>query len=90
MIVERGRALHPKSNIIRIYIKGKYGRRRLISVGEYYPADLRNTDNQLAISDEIWLKVEKSIRNRIEQENIYGFIGMHLHRQFGRDTDNKN
>ena len=37
-----GRALHPKSNVTRIYIKCRYGGRGLISVEEYCAAELRS------------------------------------------------
>ena len=39
-----GRALHPKSNVMRIYIKCKYGGRGLISLEDCCAAELRNID----------------------------------------------
>ena len=39
-----GRALHPKLNDVRIYIKRRYGGQGLTSVEECCAADLRSTD----------------------------------------------
>ena len=39
-----GSALHPKSNLTRIYIKHRYGGRGLINVEECCAAELRSTD----------------------------------------------
>ena len=39
-----GRALHPKLNDVRIYIKRRYGAQGLTSVEECCAADLRRTD----------------------------------------------
>ena len=47
-----GRALHPKSNVMRIYIKHRYGRRGLISVKECCAAELRSIDFYLVNSEE--------------------------------------
>ena len=50
-----GRALHLKSNVIRIYVKRRYG--GLISVEECCAAEIRSTDIYLANSEEELLKV---------------------------------
>ena len=77
-----GRALHPKSNVMRIYIKCRYGGRGLISVEECCAAELRNIGFYLANSEEDFLKVaarleklgkykiesKRGYNNRIEQE----------------------
>ena len=52
-----GRALHPKSNVMRIYIKRRYGERGLISVEECCAAELRSIYFYLANSEEDLLKV---------------------------------
>ena len=97
-----GRALHLKSNVIRIYIKCRYGGRGLISVEECCAAELRSIDFYLANSEEELLKVaasleklgkdkiesKKDYNNRIEQEKMDQLRSMKLHGQFGRDTDN--
>ena len=51
------RALHPKSNLMRIYIKRRYGGRGLISVEECCAAVLRSIDFYLVNSEEELLKV---------------------------------
>ena len=56
-----GRALHPKSNVMRIYIKRRYGGRGLISVEECCAAELRSIDYYLANSEEELLKVVTKI-----------------------------
>ena len=45
-----GRGLHPKSYVMRIYIKRRYGGRGLISVEECCAAELRSIDFYLANS----------------------------------------
>ena len=50
-----GRALHPKSNVMSIQIKIRYG--RLISVKESCAAELRSIDFYLVKSEEELLKV---------------------------------
>ena len=79
-----GRALHPKSNVMRIYIKRRYGGQGLISVEECCAAELRSIDFYLANSEEELLKVvarlenvgtdktesKKDYNNRIEQERM--------------------
>ena len=52
-----GRALHPNSNVTRVFIKRRYGGRRLISVEECYAAELRSIDFYLVNSEEELLKV---------------------------------
>ena len=49
--------MHRKSNVMRIYIKRKYGGRALISVEECCAVESRNIDHYLANSDEMLLKV---------------------------------
>ena len=70
-----GRALHPKSNVIRIYIKRRYGGQGLISVEECCAAELRSIDFYLANSEEKLLKVvaklEKLGKDKIESKEDY-------------------
>ena len=97
-----GRALHPKSNVMRIYIKHRYGGRGLISVEECCAVELRNIGFYLANSEEELLKVvprcqeklgkdkfenKKDYNNRIEQEKLDQLRSMKLLGQFERDTD---
>ena len=67
-----GRALHPKSNLMKIYIKSRYGGRVLISVEKCYAAEFRSIDFYLANSEEKLLKVvarlEKSEKDKIESK----------------------
>ena len=98
-----GRALHPKSNVMRIYIKRRYEGRGLISVEECCAAELRSIDFYLASSEEELLKVvarleklgkdkiesKKDYNNRIDQEKMDQVRSMKLQGQFGRDTDDK-
>ena len=98
-----GRALHLKSNVMRIYIKCRYGGRGLISVEECCAAELRSIDFHLANSEEELLIVvarieklgkekidrKKDCSNRIEQEKMDQLRNIKLHGQSGRDTDNK-
>ena len=98
-----GRALHPKPNVMRIYIKCRYRGRGLISVEECCAAELRSIDFYLANSEEELLKVvarleklgkykiesKKDYNNRIEQEKMDQLRSMELHGQFERDTDDK-
>ena len=44
------RALHPKSNVMRIYIKRRYGGRGMINVEECCAAELRSIDFYLTNS----------------------------------------
>ena len=98
-----GRALHPKSNVMRIYIKGRYVGRGLVSVKECCATELRSIDFYLVNNEEELLKVvarleklqkdkidgKKDCNNRIEQEKMDQLRSMKLHGQFGRDTDDK-
>ena len=98
-----GRILHPKSNVMRIYIKRRYGGRGLISVEECCTTELRSIDFYLVNSEEELLKVvvrleklekdkiegKKDYINKIEQEKMVQLRSLKLHGQFGRDTDNK-
>ena len=52
-----GSDLNPQSNVMRIYIKRRYGGQGLISVEECCAADLRSIDFYLANSEEELLKV---------------------------------
>ena len=93
-----GRALHTKSNVIRIYIKCRYGGRGLISVEECCAAELRSIDFYLANSEEELLKVvarldklgkdkiedKKDYNTRIEQEKMDQLRSTKLHGQFER------
>ena len=67
-----GRALHPKSNLMRIYIKSRYEGRVLISVEECYAVEFRSIDFYLANSEEELLKVvaklEKSEKDKTESK----------------------
>ena len=98
-----GRALHPKSNVMRIYINHRYGGRGLISVEEFCAAELRRIDFYLARSEEELLKVvarleklgkdkieiKKDYNNRMEQEKMDQLRSMKQHGQLERDTDDK-
>ena len=95
------RVLHPKSNVMRIYVKRRYGGRGLISVEE--SAKLRSIDFYLVNSEEELLKLvarleklekdniesKKEYNNRIKQERMDQLRRMKLNGQFGRDTDDK-
>ena len=69
-----GRALNPKSNVMRICIKRRCGGRGLISVEECC-AELRSIDIYLANSEERLLKavttIEKLGKDKIESKNDY-------------------
>ena len=98
-----GRALHSQSNMMRIYIKRRYGGRGLISVEECCSAELRSIYFYLVNSEEELLKLvarlekldkgkidgKKDYNNRIEQERMDQLRRMKLNGQFGRDTDDK-
>ena len=66
-------ALHPKSNVMRIYIKRRYGGRGLISVEEC-AAELKSIDFYLAKSEQELLKVvarlEKLGKEKIERLKV--------------------
>ena len=70
-----GRALHSQSNMMRIYIKRRYGGRGLISVEECCAAELRSIDFYLVNSEEEILKVvtrlEKLEKYKIEGKKDY-------------------
>ena len=46
------RALHPKSNVIRLFMKRKHGVRGLISIEECVASEIRNLDEYIANSKE--------------------------------------
>ena len=99
-----GRALHPKSNGMRIYIKCMNGGQGLISVEECCAAELRSIDFYLLNSEEDLLKVvarlekldedkiegKKGCNDRIEQGKMDQLRSVKLHGQFGRDTDEES
>ena len=66
-----GRALHPKSNVMRIYIKRRYEGRGLISVEEFCAAELRSIDFYLVNSEEELLKVVARLE-KLEKDKIRG------------------
>ena len=96
-----GRALHSQSNMMRIYIKRRYGGRGLISVEECCTTELRSIDFYLVNSEEELLKVvvrlEKLEKDKVEGKKDYNskeektdqLRSIKLHGQFGRDTDDK-
>ena len=65
------RALHPKSNVMRIYIKRRYEGRGLISVEEFCAAELRSIDFYLVNSEEELLKVVARLE-KLEKDKIRG------------------
>ena len=89
---------------MRIYIKGRYVGRGLVSMEECRATELRSIDFYLVNNEEELLKVvarleklqkdkkgkgKKDCNNRIEQEKMDQLRSMKLHGQFGRDTDDK-
>lgn len=70
-----GRALHPMSNVMRIYIKQKYGGQGLINMEECCVAESWSIDHYLANGDEVLLKVvaslEKLHKDKIESNSQY-------------------
>ena len=70
-----GRALYPKSNVMRIYIKHRYGGPCLISVQECCAAELKSIDFYLVNSEEEILEVvtrlEKLEKYKIEGKKDY-------------------
>ena len=98
-----GRVLHPKSNVMRIYIKCRYGGQGLTNVEEYCAAELRSINFYLVNCKEELLKNvarleklekdksegKKDHNNRIEQDKMDQVRSMELHGQFGRNTDDK-
>ena len=66
-----GRYLHPKTNVMRIYIKSRYGGRGLISMEECCAAKLRSIDFYLANSEEELLKVLARLE-KLEKDKTEG------------------
>ena len=64
-----GRALHLKSNVMRIYIRRRYRGRDLISVAECCAAELRSIDFYLANSEGELLKVVFKVRKIRKRQN---------------------
>ena len=58
-----GRALHPKSNVMRIYVIRRYGGQGLISVEECCAAELRSIDFYLVSREEKLLRVVARLNN---------------------------
>ena len=58
-----GRALHPKSNVMRIYVIRRYGGQGLISVEECCAAELRSIDFYLVSREEKLLRVMARLNN---------------------------
>ena len=93
-------ALHPKANVLRVYIRRKNGGRGLIGVEDCVGGELRNVHHYLANSHEVLLaavakeeglekeSIEKKERykERIEREKMEELERMKLHGQFERDT----
>ena len=91
-----GTALHPKSHLMKIYIKQKYGGQGLINMEECSATELRRIDHYLANSDEMLLKVVARLEKldkdkiesnteynkRIERDKIDKLKGMKPHGQF--------
>ena len=98
-----GRALNPKSNVMRIYIECRYGGRGLFSVEELCAAELRSIDFYLVNSEKELLELverlenlgkdkikgKRDYSNTIEQEKRDQLRNIKLHGQFGRNKDNK-
>ena len=93
-----GRALHPKSNVISIYVKRRCRGWGLISVEECSTVELRSIDFYLVNSEQGLLKVviglDKLWKDKNESKNDYNSKidesrSMKLHGKFGRDEDNK-
>ena len=99
-----GRAIHPKSNGMRIYIKCMNGEQGLVSVEECCAAELRSIDFYLLNSEEDLLKAvarlekldedkiegKKDYNNKIEQGKMDQLRCVKLHGQSGRDTDEES
>ena len=93
-------ALHPKSNVQRVYMKRKSGGRGLISVEECVASELRCIHYYLVNSEEVLLKAvvkehgidEREIEGkeaydrRIENEKLESVSSMKLHGQFEEKT----
>ena len=99
-----GRAIHPKSNGMRIYIKCMNGQQGLVSVKECCAAELRSIDFYLLNSEEDLLKAvarlekldedkiegKKDYNNKIEKGKMDQLRCVKLHGQSGRDTDEES
>ena len=99
LLVKYG-ALHPKSNVQRVYMKRKVGGRGLISVEECVASEIRNIHHYLVNSQEVLLKAvvkehklddrvieEKDEYNRrVESEKEEAISRMKLHGQFEENT----
>ena len=93
-------ALHPKSNILRIYMKREKGGRGLIGIEECVGGELRSVHHYLTNSQEAMLaavvkeerlqkdtiECKQKYRERIEMEKTTELEKMKLHGQFERDT----
>ena len=93
-------AIHPKSNVQRIYIKRKEGGRGLTSVEECIASELRSLHHYIVTSEETLLtavaKEEGIFKEQVEGKEEYKKRGdaekkeevesMKLHGQFERDT----
>ena len=65
------RLLHPKSNVMKIYIKRRYGGRGLFSVEERCAAELRSVDFYLVNSEKELLQLVQRLEN-LEKDKIEG------------------
>ena len=93
-------ALHPKSNVIRLYMKRKNGGRGLTSIEECVASEARNLDEYIAnskeeslsfVANEVPLQPDdiegkNEYSSRIQKEKLDALIGMPLHGQFERET----
>ena len=99
-LLVQNHALHPKSNVLRVYMRRKEGGRGLISVEECWANELRSLHHYLANSEEMLLKSvateEELDKDQIESKEEYNkrlaieikkeMENMKLHGQFERDT----
>lgn len=93
-------ALHPKANVLRLYMKRDRGGRGLTSVKECIQSERRNLKEYIGGSEEELLKCvakaegirkddiesAKEFRTRVAKEKEETLVGMKLHGQFHRDT----
>ena len=93
-------ALHPKSNVLRVYMKRKNGGRGLIGVEDCVGGELRNVHHYIKNSHEELLKLvakeegledkiledKLQYKKRIETEKLEAFTKMQLHGQYERNT----
>ena len=63
-----GRALNPKSNVMRIYIECRYGGRGLFSVEELCAAELRSIDFYLVNSEKELLELVERLENLVKDK----------------------